>query len=322
MDEKISIIIPVYNVENYIRKCIDSVINQTYKNLEIILIDDGTPDNSGKICDEYAEKDSRIIVLHNENMGLSGARNCGLDIATGKYVSFIDSDDYVDTCYIEKLYNALKSENADMAICKFKYIFEKDYKNINIKSILPYKTKVFNSEQALNNMYSYSKRAISFVTAWGGVAKIELFDGVRYPIGKIIEDEYTTYKLYMKCNKISYYNEPLYYYVQRTGSILNSPFTIEKVSMVDVFDEKLNMLRANAYNHTYNLTLSRYYLMLYFVKAKIIRNKLDYDIKLIDDKISKLDNMSLEHRMSFKILLNKILEKYFVKYCMKIYSKI
>lgn len=118
MEDLISVIVPVYKVEKYINKCVDSIINQTYTNLEIILVDDGSPDNCGNICDEYAKKDNRIKVVHKENAGVSSARNIGLEKSSGKYITFIDADDYVEKNYCEELLNILKIENADCVACR------------------------------------------------------------------------------------------------------------------------------------------------------------------------------------------------------------
>lgn len=161
MNEKISIIIPIYNVEKYLKKCLDSVISQTYKNLEIILVDDGSPDKCGKICDEYQEIDNRIIVLHNKNIGLSGARNSGLKIATGKYVTFIDSDsdDYIADDYIEVLYKILKEKNADISICNYKS-FKNDLNKITNKRIY---LKELNSQQAIDRSHKIIN-PINFIT--------------------------------------------------------------------------------------------------------------------------------------------------------------
>ena len=121
MNKLVSIIIPVYNVEKYLAECIESVLKQTYQNIEILLIDDGSPDNSGKICDEYEEKDSRVRVIHKENGGVSSARNVGLEQANGEYITFIDSDDFVSESYIEELYIALENGNSDLAFCKYNH---------------------------------------------------------------------------------------------------------------------------------------------------------------------------------------------------------
>ena len=124
MEELISVVVPVYNVEKYIDKCINSIINQTYKNLEIILVDDGSPDNCGNICDEYAKKDNRIIVIHKENGGLSDARNTGIEVSKGKYITFIDSDDYISDNYVSFLYNLIIEYKADISIGKHYVLYE------------------------------------------------------------------------------------------------------------------------------------------------------------------------------------------------------
>ncbi len=320
-EEKISVIIPIYNVENYLRKCLDSVVNQTYKNLEILLVDDESSDSSGLIADEYAQKDSRIRVFHNKNMGVSGARNYGLDHMKGDYVAFIDSDDYVDLTYFEKLYKALKDTASDMSVCGFDYIFENRDNKFKIKHLFPNRTRVLGKEQALKNIFSYSRRTVSFTTAWANLAKKELYQGVRYPLRKIVEDMYTTYKLYLNADKIAYYNESLYFYVQRTGSIVNSPFTLEKTSMIDLYDEKLRLLKENNQFEAYNLTLYRYYLMLNFVKIQVERNNLDFDTRLIDDKLKSLNDKELSYRFNPKLDLNKLLEKDLSKYILKIFYK-
>ena len=124
MEDLISVVVPIYNVENYIKKCVDSILSQTYKNLEIILVDDGSPDNCPQICDEYAQKDNRIKVIHKENGGLSDARNAGIDISKGKFITFIDSDDYIEKDYVEVLYNSIKENASDMAIGSHKAIYD------------------------------------------------------------------------------------------------------------------------------------------------------------------------------------------------------
>ncbi|VWL84911.1 glycosyltransferase family 2 protein [Oceanivirga miroungae] len=322
MNEKISIIIPIYNVENYLRKCLDSIVNQTYKNLEILLIDDGSTDKSGKIADEYAKNDSRVIVFHNENGGVSAARNFGLDKATGEYIALVDSDDYVDLTYIEKLYKVLKENNADISVCKFDYIFEKNYRNIKIKNIMPFKTRILEKDKALKNIFSYSKKTVSFTTVWASLTKKELYSDIRYPLGKFVEDIYTTYKLYLKAGKIAYYNEPLYYYVQRTGSYVNSPFTLSKTSMVDLYDEKLRLLKESNQTEVYNLTLYRYFLILNLVRTQVIKNQLDFDISIIDEKLKYLESLEISHPFNPKLALNKLVEKDLSKYVLQIYLKL
>lgn len=216
MDDKISIIVPIYNVEKYLNKCVDSLLNQTYKNLEIILVDDGSPDNCFKICEDYS-KNENIVVIHKENGGLSDARNYGLKEASGKYVMFIDSDDFVENDMVEYLYKILKDNNADVSICNYNLFYEDNSLNnkigVEIESDL-----ILNKYEALNLLLE-DKIIQSF--AWNKLYKRTLFDGITYPKGKIMEDVGTTYKLFTKAEKIVVGKEPKYNYLQRSGSILH-----------------------------------------------------------------------------------------------------
>lgn len=211
----ISIIVPIYNVELYLRRCLDSVLNQTYTNLEIILVDDGSPDGCPQICDEYAVKDKRIIVIHKENGGLSAARNAGLDICKGEYISFIDSDDWVSEKYIETLFNISTKENADIAIGEYISTSGNILKEQN--SIF---TKAFSSKEALFRLFS--KNNTTYTISCAKLYKRELFSSLRFPIGKYHEDEFTTYILFYNSKKIVYTSEILYYYYQRAGSIVST----------------------------------------------------------------------------------------------------
>lgn len=178
MKELISVIIPVYNVEKYLNKSIESVIKQTYKELEIILVDDGSTDSSGKICDEFAQKDDRIKVIHKKNGGLSDARNAGISEAKGKYLGFIDSDDYIDKNFYEILYNVLKKYNSDISICKHRETYT-DYEENTSK--LEIKEQVFNTEQALKELLLFGE-VNNY--AWNKLYKKELFNEINYPVGK------------------------------------------------------------------------------------------------------------------------------------------
>ncbi|MBX4258632.1 glycosyltransferase [Clostridium estertheticum] len=213
----ISIIVPIYNVEVYIRNCVDSILGQSYENLEIILVDDGSPDNCGDICDEYRSKDKRIKVIHKKNGGLSSARNAGIDIASGDYLGFIDSDDWIERDMYESLYNAIIEHKADISVCG-RYIVEGD----KITTISDSeKAQVFTRSEALSELvldeYSGMKNF-----AWDKLYKKELFDDIRYPEGKYYEDIFTTYKLFSKSNKIVDIKSPKYYYLLREDSICGS----------------------------------------------------------------------------------------------------
>lgn len=215
MQPLVSIIVPVYKVEPYLRRCLDSIVNQTYTNLEIILVEDGSPDDCPQICDEYAARDKRIVVIHKENGGLSDARNAGLDICKGGYISFVDSDDWVDETYIETLLDLSIKENADIAIgenIRTEGCSKPTKKNITINAC--------HSKEALKHLFSQNH--IAFTVSWGKLYKKNLFSTLRFPKGKYHEDEFTTYILFYKSKKIVYTSEILYYYYQRADSIVST----------------------------------------------------------------------------------------------------
>lgn len=211
----VSIIVPVYNVEKYLKKCIQSIINQTYKNLEIILVDDGSSDNSGKICDEFAQKDNRIKVIHKTNGGLSDARNAGLDVMSGEWVSFIDSDDFVSPYYIENLYYLAFLNGSDIAINSYKRFKDKSedfiFKKITDEDIL-----VYDSRQAIENMLYVKNFTVSAACK---IFKKKLFFETRFPKGKIYEDLYTIPLVISKTDKVVFCDIKDYFYLQRDDSI-------------------------------------------------------------------------------------------------------
>lgn len=221
----ISIIIPIYKVEPYLRRCLDSVVNQTYTNLEIILVDDGSPDDCPKICDEYASRDNRIIVIHKKNGGLSDARNAGLDICKGEYISFIDSDDWVERDYIEVLFNLLQKTNADIAVGNHQLFSEDGVvypQNIFFDSVL--------DGYDATTMLIF-KEPIQFVVSWCKLYKRNLFGKVRFPVGKIREDECTSYQFFHYSKIVSTTSKTLYHYLKRPDSIIgrNIPFDYEDI---------------------------------------------------------------------------------------------
>lgn len=234
MNEKISVVIPIYKVEKYLKKCIDSIINQTYSNLEIILVDDGSPDKCPQICDEYSQKDSRIKVIHKKNGGLSDARNYGIKVSTGRWITFIDSDDYVSNDYIEYLYKLLKENKSDISIV-LPYEFS-NYEKINIKNEREI-INVYDSRQGLIIMLYQKKFDTS---AWGKLYKKELFNDIEFPCGKLYEDISTIYKAILKSDKIVYSNQKKYYYLKRNDSIMGQTFNVKDMDYVyqaeDMYD--------------------------------------------------------------------------------------
>ena len=248
MTEKITVIIPVYNVENYLNKCLDSVLKQTYKNLEIIVVNDGSTDNSGGICQEYAQKDSRIIYIEKENGGLSDARNAGLDRMTGSYVTFVDSDDWIEQDYVEVLYNKLTEHQADVSVGNY-YSYNEDegmyYFHINGDS---YYEKVFDNVSIFENLYeSQEMKSFALISAWGKLYKASLFDYIRFDKGKLGEDGYMNQKLYLLVQKVIYINQGLYAYRQRSGSITKTWTEKWMHALVDAMSERITLLANMGY---------------------------------------------------------------------------
>ncbi len=226
---KISVIIPVYNVEKYLRQCLDSVINQTYKNLEIILINDGSTDNSGKICEEYALNDERIKMIHKENGGISSARNTAIDTANGKFITFIDSDDDVELDYIDYLYNILKKFDCKMSVCTHNII-----KKNKIKKSFNLKTDYKLSSQECIKKLLYNDGIDT--SAWAKLYDKSLFDNIRYPVGKLFEDIATTYKFFIKSKEIACGHLAKYNYNVRENSIVTKKFNKAKFDLLESTD--------------------------------------------------------------------------------------
>lgn len=212
MEDLITIVVPIYKVQDYLEKCIHSILKQTYKNLEIILVDDGSPDNCGNICDEYAKKDNRIKVIHKENGGLSDARNVGIEIATGKYITFVDSDDYITDDYIAYLYDLIKKYNVKLSICEVKTV----WKNADSIKNRELQSKVLDAKTTFE--YLLFHKGIE-IAAYGKLYLTELWQEYRFPKGQAYEDTATIYKLIEKAEKVAYGNKQCYYYVARVGSI-------------------------------------------------------------------------------------------------------
>lgn len=224
MNKLVSVVVPVYGVEQYLEKCVDSIRKQTYPHLEIILVDDGSPDNCGKMCDKYAACDDRIVVIHKKNGGLSEARNVALDIAKGKYITFVDSDDYLHEDYIAFLYNLMQKAGADMSICEFDYITETG-RRLN-HPLDNSKEMLLDQKESLR--YLLKQKPFSN-SASGKLFKTCDFSDIRFPKGRLYEDTATIYKLFLKTERVIFGARPLYYYVARDGSISRSAFSVKQM---------------------------------------------------------------------------------------------
>lgn len=311
MSNLISVIVPVYNVEKYLPKCIESLIDQSYKNLEIILVDDGSTDSSGKICDEYAKKDARIIVVHQENGKTSKARNKGISISKGDFITFIDSDDYVHQEYCEKLLNAVIQNNAEISSCQM-YEFEENDDVVDEKN--EYIETVLDRNQVIEKL---SKDGVLYEVVCGKLYSKKLFDDVEFPVGIGYEDSATIYKLYAKINAMVILNQEYYYYLQkRSGSAMTTPYNIKKQS--DNF---------KVIHDRYLFLKDRFPDMQDLIKAKYIRNAITLiersylqekkeliESKIIEDLIIELQELTkdIDKNVLYEVLGNYKLASLFL----------
>lgn len=235
--ELISVIVPVYKVEAYLDKCVSSIVNQTYKNLQIILVDDGSPDSCPDICDEWAKKDSRIKVIHKENGGLSDARNAGLCAATGNYISFADSDDYLEPEFFKTLSDMLLKNDSDIAECAVRLVDESGLE-LRLRGIG--RDITLNKTEALCRLV---KEDGVYQTVWNKLYKKELLGGIPFEKGRLHEDEFFTYKVFDRINKISICSKPLYNYLQRSSSIMGSGYSLGRCDALDARFERMLYLQ-------------------------------------------------------------------------------
>lgn len=237
MEPLISVIVPVYKVEQYLDRCVSSVLAQTYQNTEIILVDDGSPDGCPAMCDAYAEKYAKIQVIHQENKGLSGARNKGIDAAKGEYLAFVDSDDVWSPYFLESLYGAMKEHDADISQCRWEYMHGEELKEAYEPQA---KCECFTNREMLANLYIQT--GAYYVVAWNKLYKKELFANIRYPEGRIHEDEATTYKLFDLAKKCVFVDNALYgYFVGMGGtSITRNGFNLKKLDWRMANKERVN----------------------------------------------------------------------------------
>lgn len=240
----ISVIVPVYRVEEYLERCVKSILSQTYKNLEVILVDDGSPDQCPAICDACAEKDARVKVIHQENKGLSGARNAGIDAASGEYLAFVDSDDYVSPHFIEELYQLLQDTGCAIGQCRFSYV-----KGDGLVEEGDSAFCIYRGESLMEQLYGPEEKATCFVVAWNKLYWAELFKetGIRYPEGRIHEDEATTYRLFHEAKKLAFLDWALYGYYTENGGSITSVFSAKRLQWLTAHEERIAFFKKNGY---------------------------------------------------------------------------
>ena len=246
---KISIIVPVYNVEEYLSNCVESLLNQTFKDFELILVNDGSTDNSLEICKKYKNIDNRIRIVDKNNGGLSSARNAGLDVAKGDYIGFIDSDDYVHPKMYEILYKKIVENNAEISLCNFKKVHNYDKELLKTNENLEQKilTEFMSKIEALEKMDE--ENGVVLIVAWNKLYKRDLFRNLRYRHGAIHEDEFIVHRILYDAKKVIYVKEPLYFYMQRDGSIMNNITKITRVDYLLALSDRIKFFNEKGLKH-------------------------------------------------------------------------
>lgn len=242
----ISVIIPVYNVEKYLHRCLDSVIAQTYQNLEIIRVDDGSIDESGRICNQYAVRDARIKVIHQENQGLSAARNRGLDAADGEYIAFVDSDDYILEGMYKKMLDKLLDYSVDLCVCQWQYEFSDGRQVVKKKNIDPTIYGCKTSLEFARFLYRGNYENGVVVAAWNKLYRRALLDKIRFE-GRIHEDEAFNGRIMAKNISVYVMEEQFYVYAQNGDSLTNKPFSANKFFFLDVLAERRELFKSDAF---------------------------------------------------------------------------
>ena len=260
----ISVIVPVYKVEKYIHRCVDSILGQTYADFELILVDDGSPDNCGAICDEYAARNSRVVVIHQKNGGLSAARNAAIDWtfanSDSQWLTFIDSDDWVHPEYLQRLLGAAVENNVAVSICGYKQTDGADPVIIpeTLEPVL-WDTEAF-----------YVKQNVNATIACGKLYQKECFRNIRYPLGKLHEDEFTTYKILFAFQSVAVISAPLYAYYTNPESIIQSAWSPRRMDALDAYSERLIYFRQHKMATLYHWTLGVYIWYIVAMRDKVL----------------------------------------------------
>ncbi len=295
MNPKISIIVPVYNVEKYLNECLDSLLNQTFKNFEVIIVNDGSSDDSFLICKQYADKDNRFILINQQNKGLSGARNTGINNAKAEYILFLDSDDYLYNNSLEKLIEIInKDEQIDVLIF-----------NLTSKMAKKFKIEdgIIDVNTALHGIYENS----AFVTACTKLYKKDIFNKLKFKEGIIHEDEFICHRIYLKANKIYLTNQNLYFYREVQNSITTQKLSIKHLDVFYALDDRIVTLKEADYidilNKTYDLML--YLIVSRFIKIKATTQNDKEKKQEIETIIKKYENeirrLSIKNNIIFKV---------------------
>lgn len=307
----ISIIVPIYNTEKYLRDCLNSIINQSYENLDIILINDGSTDSSKEICEEYVNKDKRIRLINQENMGAAMAKNTGLDLIKGDLFTIIDSDDILYHNNLEILYKNMINMDVDIIEGNFTTTLDKFNNELNIKNSIDMKNiKVFNTEKALEELIISRK---FHQTPWNKLYKAELLKDIRFPDGKYIDDEYWTYKLFLNAKRISSLDLITYYYRQHESSTMGKSYSVRRLDAVDALHERYLIIKERFPNLEY-LALKSFLLCCIYNFQKLCMNlNLDKNKFYREEIMIKFRSLIKESDLSKFSTKEKVLIKSFYK---------
>lgn len=278
MKPEISIIIPVYNVEHYLDRCINSVLNQSFKNFELILINDGSTDNSLNICSKYADIDKRVRLISQINKGQGAARNTGLKYAKGNYICFIDSDDFIEKNYLSTLFNNIEKSDSDISACEYYLTNDVGKKNSVIGFNAPQDIYVLSGKETFAYLCKGGSDANGVV--WNKMYKKALFDNIKFKEGYYYEDEFFILPLFYQAKKVSLVKKPLYDYVQRTGSTMHTPLTLKKSQdKAIMYRERVSFFKENKDKVMYGFAVQQYK---------------DWLLEIKESKVDKVDNAKLQ----------------------------
>lgn len=300
----VSVIIPVYGVESYLIKCIESICGQSYKNLEIILVDDGGIDSCPMICDQYAEKDSRIQVIHKKNGGLSDARNAGLEIHKGRYIFFVDGDDLIHPDTIKDLLNIAEKEEADIVECGFFIVDEKDI-DIFIDARSDGQIERYGHDEAVEKILDYQFK----IMAWNKLYRSELFEKIRFPVGKLHEDEFTIPYLVDECKKYIVCSDRYYAYVQRNDSIMAAKYDERRLDVLEAHQGRIAFF-SQKYPNRFEQVMNYHFFVACMHLKSIMRD--GYKGSIVEDHIDRishelLNDKALDLRIRIKVILYRVM---------------
>lgn len=294
----VSIIVPIYNVEEYLKRCIDSLVNQTYKDIEIILVNDGSTDSSLNICKEYANQHKIIKLIDKMNGGLSSARNAGLKHCQGEYIAFVDSDDWVEPNYIEVLLDVLEKHNVDIAQCSY----VKEVGQVNSSKIInQYNEEILTGKDAIKKLY-IKDDYVKTVVAWNKLYRRNIFERIRFPEGLNYEDEAIIHEILYKAGTLVKIDYTLYHYLIRKNSITQSEFSLKRLDAVKAFERRIDFFTKNKEIELLNMTIPRYFRCLLGIATSLYYSNIENKHIYIDELKCKIED--IKNQLSANIYMS------------------